>query len=108
MSPPRTEPSFTAINAGLESPHSSTFCAWHKTKASHNNCHGKDVRPTDCATLKIQNRKCQKTKEKGAKDKETFGDKFLGYRRYTGRFFWGCQTLLPEDFFYYGFGRHRR
>ena len=58
--PLRTEASFTALNVGLESPHSSTFCAGHNTKASPNNCHSKDVRPRDCAMHKIQNRKDQK------------------------------------------------
>ena len=95
--PLRTEASFTAPKVGLESPHSSTFCAGHNTKASPNS---KDVRPRDCATHEIQNRKDQKTKDKDPKEKDTFGAKFLGYRRYPeGRFFWGCQTLPLEDFF---------
>ena len=76
-----TEPSFTGLKDGLASHHSSTFCAGHTTKTSPNECRSKDVRPTDCATHEIQNRKNQKTKDKGSKDKDTFGGKFLGYRR---------------------------
>ena len=58
------------------------------------------MRPRDCATHEIQNRKDQKTEDKGPKEKDTLGAKFLGYSGYPeGRFFGGCQTLPLEDFF---------
>ena len=76
--PLRTEPSFTALNVGPESPHSFTLCAGHNTRASPNNCHSKNLRPTDSATQETQNRKEQKTENKGPKDKDTRGAKFLG------------------------------
>ena len=94
--PLRTEASFTALNVGLESPHSSTFCAGHNTKASRNNCHSKDVRPRDCATQEIQNRKDQKTKDKGPKEKDTFGAKFFGLQTLPRRtIFLGVSDVTP-------------
>ena len=99
--PLRTEASFTALNVGLESPHSSTFSAGHNTKASRNNCHSKGVRPRDCATHEIQNRKDQKTKDKGPKEKDTFGAKFFGLQTLPRRtiFFGGVRRYPLRIFF---------
>ena len=97
--PLRTEPSFTALNVGLESPRSSTFCAAHNTKASLNNCHSKDVRHTDLRRTKYRREKLKRLKTKALKTKTNWSQLF-GLQTLPRRtIFWGCQMLPMENFF---------
>ena len=66
VSPLRTEPSFTALNVGFESPQNSKFCAGHRQR--HHPKTIKAVRPT--FTKREAHRLCdaQNTEQKRPKD----------------------------------------
>ena len=77
------------------------------------------MRPRDCATHEIQNRKDQKTKDKGPKEKDTFGAKFFGLqtlprrtiflggvRRYPLRIFFLLRFKTSPSLIARGFRRH--